>query len=84
MWSPDPAELVAFNPVAVGMEIFRAPDVFIKVLNVIPKSLGEIAFALVYPVVNGIVWTSGMQLPIAGIVTGENQFGRTPVEEREA
>lgn len=53
-WPPDPAKLVAVVPIAVGVQIFCAPDVFVVVLDVVLQTLREITLAIVYPIVDRI------------------------------
>jgi hypothetical protein len=51
MRSPDPAVVVCIYPIAISVEIFGAPEVVIVVLDVITKTLGQVALAIVNPVV---------------------------------
>jgi hypothetical protein len=54
MRPPDPAEIVCVGPVSISVEILRAPDVFVVILDIVLESLCEILLALAYPIVNRI------------------------------
>ena len=49
MRTPDPAVVVRVGPVAIGIEIFRTPNVVIVVLNIVAKTLGQVSFATRQP-----------------------------------
>jgi hypothetical protein len=51
MRAPNPAVVVRVCPVAIGVEIFGAPNVAVVILNVIAKTLGQVPLAIVNPVV---------------------------------
>src|SRR6476620_4104650 len=52
MWSPDPPVIACVSPIAVRIEIFGTPNVFIIVLGVIAEPLSQITLTVVYPFVN--------------------------------
>ena len=49
--TPDPTIVRHIRPIAISIEIFSAPNVFIIVLNVVMRSLGQIALAIIHPTV---------------------------------
>jgi hypothetical protein len=80
---PHPAVVVGIRPITISIEILRAPDVFVKILRIVFDELCELALTLVYPVVDGVVWSGGDQFPIAGIVSGRDENRRTTVTQSE-
>jgi hypothetical protein len=56
---PDPAKVVRKLPIAVLIEFFRAPDVFVEIFSIVFAALRELVVALVYPIVNRIAWGGG-------------------------
>ena len=68
VWSPDPAKVVGVSPVAIGIEIFRAPNVLVVILDVVTQPLREIALAIVDPIVNRVECGGGVQFPVAGVI----------------
>ncbi len=70
---PHPAVVVGIPPVTISVEVLRAPHVFVKILNVLFGALGEMALALVHPIVNSIVWSGREQFPITGVVSASNE-----------
>jgi hypothetical protein len=79
--TPDPAVIVRTYPVAVGVKIFRAHDILIEILNVIFESLREVLLTLIHPVVDDVALRCGKQVPIAGIVAGDDEFSGTVVAQ---
>ena len=70
---PHPAVVVGVPPITVSIEIFRAPNVFVKILNVLFGALREMALTLVYPIVNSVVGSGREQFPVAGVVSVSNE-----------
>jgi len=54
MWPPDPAVVIRADPVAVGVEIFGAPNVFVEILDVRLLALCEILLALLHPLIDRV------------------------------
>lgn len=52
--TPDVAVIVRLDPVAIGGEIFAAPNVLVVILIVVLESLREVALAVSNPIVNRI------------------------------
>ena len=46
MRPPDPAVIVCLGPIAVGFELFGAPNRFVEVLNVVFEPLRQVLFAV--------------------------------------
>ena len=84
MRTPDPPVIGGIGPITVGVEIFSAPQIFVVVLNVIAQTLGQVALAIVHPVIDSIQRRRRDKLPIAGIWTIDNEFRRTAVAQCEA
>jgi len=80
---PDPAKVVRVEPIAIGIEFLRAPDVLVVILNIPSETLCEMALALFYPIVDGIRHVSGEQFPIPGILSVSDEYCRTTVTQRE-
>src|SRR5678815_4717013 len=72
--APDPAIVVSVRPVAVSIQIFRAPNSTVIVLSVVTHPLREVTFAIVNPVVPRIVRCGGEQLPITGVRPFVDEF----------
>jgi len=66
--SPDPAVVGRVSPIAVCVEIFGAPNVFIIVLGVVTKTLGQVTLAIVHPFVDCVARCVGNELPVARVV----------------
>jgi hypothetical protein len=62
--SPGPAIVAGVGPIAIGIEIFRAPNVFIVVLRLITQTLRKVFFAVFYPVVDPVA-VIGNKVPVA-------------------
>ena len=72
--TPNPAEVVRVEPVAVGIEIFSTPNVLVEILNVVAESLGEIPFPIPNPIVGCVGWCGSEEFPVAGVFTGNYQL----------
>jgi hypothetical protein len=48
---PDPAVVVYIGPVTISVQIFGAPNVVVVILSVVAHALGQVAFAIINPVV---------------------------------
>ena len=81
MRSPDPAIIVCVVPIPVGFKLFRAPNRFVKVFDVILESLCQVTFAIADPGVNCIGRRGGDEFPVAGVLPGNNQFRGTTVAQ---
>jgi hypothetical protein len=81
--SPNPAVLVCLGPIAVGFELFGAPNRFVKVLDVVFESLRKVLFAIADPGVDRIARRSGNEVPVAGVLAGDDQFRRTTFAQSE-
>lgn len=53
-WHPDPAVIVRIRPIAISIQILRAPDVFVEIPGILSHKLCEMVFALVYPIIKSI------------------------------
>src|SRR5947209_292073 len=65
--SPYPAVVVHINPVTVGVQIFRAPDVIVVVAIVVMKPLRKVMIALRDPLVPEIRGGRVRDIPVAVI-----------------
>lgn len=83
MWTPKPTVLFGIDPIAIRIEIFRAPNVFVEILRLRAKELREISVALANPCIDRVGRTGGEQIPIAGVRAGDDEFSRTAVAKRE-
>jgi hypothetical protein len=83
VWSPHPAEVVGIAPVAISIEIFSAPNVFVVVLNVVFEPLREIALAVAYPGVNRVMLVGCKKLPVACAFAAHNELSGTTVAQIE-
>ena len=59
MRSPDPAVVGRVSPIAVCVEVFGTPNVFIIVLGVVTKTLSKVTLAVVYPFVDCVARCAG-------------------------
>jgi hypothetical protein len=80
---PDPTVVRGVAPVAISVEIFGTPNVFIEVLRVVLQTLGKIFFAIEYPIIDCVV-TACDKLPIAGVITSNYQLGCASIAQSEA
>jgi hypothetical protein len=81
--TPNPAEVGRVIPIAVGLEIFRAPNILVVVLDVVFESLGKIAFPVVDPFVRGIERCRDEKLPVAGGGAVGNEFRGASIAQSE-
>ena len=51
---PNPAVLATVGPLTVSIEILGAPNVFVKILNIVTKALCEISLTLAHPLVDRV------------------------------
>ena len=84
MRAPDPAVFARAGPLAVVVEIFGAPNIFVEVLRIVARTLREITLAITDPFVNSVARTGSEQVPVARVVARGDQFGGTPVAQRES
>src|SRR6185369_2703365 len=63
--APNPAVVVNVGPIAVGVEIFSAPNIAVVILNVVTKALGQVLLAFLYKSIPGIGGIARHELPIA-------------------
>src|SRR6185369_3940220 len=80
---PNPAIVVNVGPIAVGIEIFGAPNIAVVILNVVTKALGQVLLAFLYESVPGIGGIARHELPIAGIWSIDQQLRGTSVAQSE-
>jgi hypothetical protein len=71
------------GPVSIRIEIFAAPNVFVVILGVVTKTLGEIAFPLVNPFVPRIL-RSGKHFPLTSVWAIDNQICRASITQSKA
>jgi hypothetical protein len=81
--TPDPTVVVSPDPVAIGLEILAAPNIFAVILGVVLETLREIALALGDPTIDRIRRRGCHQIPVAGVFAVDDQFRRTTVAKRE-
>src|SRR5688572_7605328 len=77
--TPDPAVILAVNPLAVRAQFFGAPQVLVEILVVVTQPRREITLTLVYPLVVRVARARGEQVPITGGVASRNQLSRAAV-----
>lgn len=83
-WPPDPAKVVGIIPIAIGIEIFCAPNVFVEILDVVLESLRQKLLTLANPIVNRITRCSGEKFPVAGSFTDDKELSRATIAQSEA
>lgn len=83
MRPPDPTIFAGVGPCAVGVEIFRAPDVIVVVVSVIAELLNQEALAFVDPIVERVLSIGNQNFPFAGVWSSRNQFSRASVPKGE-
>jgi hypothetical protein len=83
MRPPDPAVVVHVGPAAIGIEVFGAPNIIVIVLNVITKTLGQVAFAIVHPVVPGVRHIRRDEFPVTRIRAFSHKFSGAPISQNK-
>jgi hypothetical protein len=73
MRTPDPSVILGVGPVSIRVEIFAAPKVFVVILRVVTKALGEVAFPLGNPLVPRIL-RSGEHFPFTSVWAIDNKI----------
>jgi hypothetical protein len=81
--TPDPTVVVSLDPIAIGLEILAAPNVFVVILVVVLQSLREIAFAFRDPIIDLIRRPGDHEIPVACVFAVDDELRCTTVTERE-
>src|SRR5256885_13826616 len=86
MRTQNPAVVARVNPIAVSVQLFRAPDVIvvIAVALFITKTLRQIVFALAHPTVPLILLWRARELPVACVRSIAQEFSRATVAQSKA
>src|SRR5688500_10521892 len=84
VWPPNPTVFAGLVPLAVVVKIFGAPYILVEVLGLVAGSLRDIPLTLANPLINRVARSGGRQIPVAGILTGGDEFRGTSVAERKS
>jgi hypothetical protein len=76
---PNPTEVGRVGPLPVSGKVFCPPNVIVVILVVVTKSLREVAFAIVQPIIIRIPRNGGEKIPVANVLTLHDQFRRAAV-----
>jgi hypothetical protein len=81
MRPPYPAKIVGVVPIAIGAEIFGAPNVFVVVFDVVFKALSQKLLTFANPIVNHIARERDRELPVAHVLAGDDELSRATVAQ---
>jgi hypothetical protein len=71
---PGPTEVVRVSPITVRRQVLRAPDILVVIVHVVLKSLREKTLTIIDPIINRVRRGGDDQIPIARIVSTDNQL----------
>jgi hypothetical protein len=57
------------TPIAIRVQIFSTPNIFVEVLNIVTVALRDISLAIANPIVNRVLFSSGKEFPVARVIT---------------
>jgi hypothetical protein len=83
MRPPNPAVVAALSPFTIVAEIFGAPNILVEVLVFVTKSLRKITLPIADPLIDLVAHSRREQVPIAGVLTSDDEFRGTSVPQRE-
>jgi hypothetical protein len=76
---PDPSVVRCICPIAIGIQVLGAPNIFIVVLNVVAKSLSQVALAIVDPFIQRVFRQCRRKFPITSVVAVNYELCRSTV-----
>src|SRR5215213_884095 len=84
--TPDPAVIIRIRPVAISVQLFRAPHflIVVAVTPIVVELRDEDALAFIHPRVPRIECCDAIHLPIASVRAVRDQLGGAPIAQGEA